>query len=327
MAPFNLVRALPKSDAKKVHPFFDIADQDQNSAGALVSADHLSNHSAQGFTASLDVILSAYANIHSLANSNSKWVNGALEDTVKLLDMCNAVSSNIADVKQYQMLLQSASHSVDHAGMDISKMNRIPLVRATNMLADCRGAITNVNVKCNHSTSRSRGIVHIEEVIASSSYSGVNRSEDDLSEDMRNLNDCTASVLKTVAKALSVELPRPSLHGRGNTRVLARRCSRLSSLFERVRNHNSRCKTCRCVLHELENADVLVRKLYDILLPEKQPKAIKDHGEVKELVDALKKCVADFDEGIAALDSKVKQLYNALIRIRVKLLDNLTYCR
>lgn len=324
MGAFTLVRALPKSDAKRVHPFLTVADH-ENSVAALESGNRLSNPSAQWFTASLDVILSAYANIHPLANSNSKWVNDALEDIVKLLDMCNIVSDNIADVKQYQKLLQSATHTVDHSGMNISKMSQTPLAKATNMLAECRSAITNVNAKCNPSSFRSRGMVPIEEAIASSSYSGVCRSENDLSEDMRNLNDCTSSVLKTVAKALSVELPRPFPHGRGKTRVLAGRCSRLRSLFERVRNHNGRCKSSRFVFHELENADVLVRKLHDILLAEKQQKAINDHREVRELVDALKECVADFDEGIAAMDNKVKQLYNALIRIRVKLLDNLTY--
>jgi len=325
MGALILVSALPKSDAKRVHPFLNVADE-ENSVEALESADRLSNPSAQWFTASLDGILSAYANIHSLANCNSRWVNDALEDIVKLLDMCNAVSDNIDDVKHYHMLLQSAIHTLDHAGMDISNMSQAPLAKATNMLAECRAAITNVNAKCNPSTSSSRGMVCVEEVIASSSYSGVSRSEDDLSEDMRNLNECTASVLKTVANAFSVDLQRPSLHGRGNTRVLAGRSSRLRSLFERVMNHNRRCKTSRCVLHELENADVLVKILYDILLAEKQQKAIKEHAEVKELVGALKKCVGDIDEGIAVLDSKVKQLYNALIRFRVKLLDNLTYC-
>lgn len=305
MSPFKL------GDTKRVHPFLD-QENDQEKSGA----DRLSNPSAQRLTASLDVILSAYSNIHSLANSNSKWFNDGLEDIVKLLDLCNSVSDNIADVKHYQTLLQSAIHCVDHTGMEISNMSQTPLLRATNRLADCKHAINNGNAKCNNRiTSRSRGIVYIEEVISSSSYSTLGRSDGDLSEDMGNLKDCTASVLKTVAKALSLELPRASFHGQRDTG----RCSRLRSLYERVKNHN-RSKGSSLLLHQLVTADVLVKKLYDLFVEKQQKPA-----EVKELIGALKKCMADLDEGIAALDRKIKELYSALIIIRVTLLDILTY--
>lgn len=80
------------------HDFLNIADQ-ENSVISLDSVDHLTNHFAEGFNASLDLILSTYVNIHSLDNLKSKWVNNTLEDTVKLLDMCNVVSGNIVDVK------------------------------------------------------------------------------------------------------------------------------------------------------------------------------------------------------------------------------------
>ena len=317
MSPSTFLSALPKSDAKRVHPFLNIADQ-ENSTGAVECADRLSNPSAQRLTASLDVILSAYSNIQSLAKSKSKWVNDAgLEDIVKLLDMCNAISDNIADVKHYQTLLQSAIHCVDHRGMEINKMSQTTLVRATNMLANCKHAINNANAKCNNRiTSRSRDMVYIEEVISSSSsYSTLGISDGDLSEYMGNLEDCTASVLKTVAKALSLELPRASFHGQRDTW----RCSRFRRLYERVKNHNRSKGSC-LLLNQLVTADVLVRKLYDLLVEKQQKPA-----EVKELVGALKKCMSDLDEGITALDSKIKELYSALIRIRVTLLDILTY--
>ena len=149
--------SLFKGGAKRVHPFLNTeADQER-------SADRLSNPSAQRLTASLDVILSAYSNIHSLANSNSKWLNNGLEDIVKLLDLCNSVSDNIADVKHYQTLLQSVVHSVDYRGMEISNMSQTPLLRAASRLADCKHAINNVNAKCNKRiTSRSRDMVYIE---------------------------------------------------------------------------------------------------------------------------------------------------------------------
>ena len=69
--------SLFKGGAKRVHPFLNTeADQENSLQGDVQSADRLSNPSAQRLTASLDVILSAYSNIHSLANSNSKyWVN------------------------------------------------------------------------------------------------------------------------------------------------------------------------------------------------------------------------------------------------------------
>ena len=306
MSPFK------QGNTKRVHPFLD-QENDQEKSGA----DRLSNPSAQRLTASLDVILSAYYNIHSLANSNSKWLNNGLDDIVKLLDLCNSVSDNIADVKQYQTLLQSAVHCVDYRGMEISNMSQTPLLRAASRLADCKHAINNVNAKCNKRiTSRSRDMVYIEEVISSSSYSILGRSDGDLSEDMGNLNDCTACVLKTVAKALSLELPRTSFHGQRDTR----RCSRLRSLYERVMNNHNRSKGSSLLLHQLVTADVLVSKLYDLLVEKQQKPA-----EVKELVGALKKCMADLDEGIAALDSKIKELYSALITIRVTLLDILTY--
>ena len=169
MIPFKLC------DTKRVHPFLD-QENDQEK-----SADRLSNiPSAQRLTASLDVILSAYSNIHSLANSNSKWLNNGLEDIVKLLDLCNSVSDNIADVKHYQTLLQSAIHCVDHRGMEISNMSQTPLLRATNTLANCKHAINNANAKCNNSTSRSRDMVYIEEVTCSSSYSTLGRLDCDL---------------------------------------------------------------------------------------------------------------------------------------------------
>jgi hypothetical protein len=78
-------------------------------------------------------------------------------------------------------------------------------------------------------------------------------------------------------------------------------------------------------LLELESADVLVRKLYDILLAKKQQEGIKKHVEVKHLVEELKKCRVELDNGIAAMDSKIKELYSALIRTRIALLDILTY--
>lgn len=90
----------------------------------------------------------------------------------------------------------------------------------------------------------------------------------------------------------------------GHANSLEWRCSHLCSSFVRVRNHNNRYKTSCCLLLELENADALVRKLHGILLVEKEQKAIKDHGEVKELLDTLEKCVAHFDEGIVEVDSK-----------------------
>jgi len=114
MGSFTLVRALPKRNARRVHDFLNIAEQD-NSVGSLDYIDNLTNHFTEGFNASLDLILSTYVNIHSLDNLKSKWVNNSLEDTVKLLDMCNVISNNIVDVKQYHMFLQNAMHSMDHA--------------------------------------------------------------------------------------------------------------------------------------------------------------------------------------------------------------------
>jgi len=66
-----------------------------------------------------------------------------------------------------------------------------------------------------------------------------------------NLDEYTTSMIKTISKALSVELLRESLHGRGNNRVFPGCCSHFYNLFERVRNQNNKYKTSCYLLHEL----------------------------------------------------------------------------
>lgn len=125
--------------------------------------------------------------------------------------MCNTISDNISEVERYETLFQTAIHSLNHAGLDFRDISQILLlIRETSILADYRAYIINVNTKCNTTVSRSRAMVSIEDAIACSRISGLQR---DLSKDMLDLKYCTASLLKTVAKALSIELPRASLHG------------------------------------------------------------------------------------------------------------------
>lgn len=61
-----------------------------------------------------------------------------LDDNAKLLDVCNVLRDGIADVENYQTLVQLALHNVDNRTESCSEGK---YYRARNTLADCKEAI------------------------------------------------------------------------------------------------------------------------------------------------------------------------------------------
>ncbi|GLJ04993.1 hypothetical protein SUGI_0008760 [Cryptomeria japonica] len=281
------------------------------------------NLSATFLTTTIDNLLCSYSNLHIifpslqqyLLDGNSKWFSNFMEDSIKLLDMCRVVSEHIDEVRHYQMLLQTTIHCVE--GIDFSNKENC-LVKEINMLSNCIHAI-NVDKQSMKQCTRLRLMSRLE---VDCRIKGSIPTE--LLNDMSNLKGFTFSVLRIIAKALSVKMPRTSLvqsiHKMENPYHLFRCFSPIKALTRKL---NGSC----ALLHELQIADFTVKRLYDIL---KKPKLRIDGTaavEIKKWVENLRKCSVDLENCIDPLYQKINALYAVLINIRVALLDILTYSK
>ncbi|KAJ7295410.1 hypothetical protein O6H91_21G008900 [Diphasiastrum complanatum] len=264
-----------------------------------------------------------------LSDRDDKWVNDYLDDSAKLLDVCNVLKEGIADVEQYHMQVQLALRSVD--SRDI--VSEAQCQRARHALYECMEAMRRKDDQGQQRSkleSCSSTLRRMGEKLTSPSPLITDRGKAFLSA-IYGAKVTTIFICGMFALSLSFKPRRslPSLHVPSHFLWSAP----LLSLQQKVKEEMDRGKAKGWIAHlqELSSVDASVRQLHEFLdniLVEKLIPLSKDHSdELRQLVDSLRAQSEELEKGLAPLEQQVNELFRMLVTSRVALLDVLSHAR
>ncbi|KAJ7514088.1 hypothetical protein O6H91_23G027100 [Diphasiastrum complanatum] len=257
-----------------------------------------------------------------------KWVGEYLEDSAKLLDVCNALQDKISKMKHYQTQLQLALHLVD--ARDNWWTSDIKLKRVKNALQECLLTIKrkdDIQVQARFSSK------------LDSCNSTLRRMADKLAAPIVKSKPFitaiygakvnTIFVYGIVAAALTVKPFRPLSGLRVPSHFLW--SAPLITLQRRLNDEMHRGKTngSPALLGELTGIDAIVKQLHHIL----------DHAvllkmscneqafELRRLAGNLREQSEELGKGLGLLEQQVNELFRMLVNSRVALLNLITHSR
>ncbi|GLJ17448.1 hypothetical protein SUGI_0303780 [Cryptomeria japonica] len=256
----------------------------------------------------------------AVQRQNSKWMDETLDDTVKLLDVCNALREYMRDIKQYQEKLHLVIHMLNgpigpwqlgRARIALGSLCELP-AKATeppqnkSRLENCSSVLRRMGGK-----------------LAAPCAGG------ELVEPIHAAMDLTVFVCDLLLVALSFRsrrsLPLPcSGHSTWGGALQALQL-KVKEEVDKRRNKGIVC----VLLDELfavESAsqsvnDLLKRFLNSKSVPLKEAQDL----ELRQSVVCLKNCVAELEDGMAFIESQINELFEVIIGGRMALLDALTY--
>ena len=292
------------------------------------------------FLQAMSVVLATHANVESLipesqftiSQRDNKWVDEFLDDSAKLLDVCNVLREGISEVEHYQMLVQLGLHTLDNRECS----GEPKYFRARNALADCKEAIKKKDTEYRQGLPKSK-LENCSSMLRTMGEKLVNPKGLEAVKGNGFLNAIYGAKVTTIflcgllvtALACKPKRPLANLH----VASLYKWSQSLLSLQQRVKEETDKRKNKGSIalLRELDSVDASVRRLHDILdrhLTEKHfPLARDEVAELKIEVEALRQHSSDLGQGLAPLEVQVNELFRTLIASRLALLDILSSSR
>lgn len=280
----------------------------------------------------LSVVLSTHASVEALipnltlplSSKDDKWVDEYLDDSAKLLDVCNVLKEGIADLNEYQMLVQVAIRNLQ--GKDGS------CYRARNALQECMGAIKKKDTEYRQGHAKSK-LESCSSMLRTMGEKLVNPKATEAAKSSGFLNAIYGAKVTTiflcglVVIALACKPKRPLVCLHVSSHCLW--ASSLIGLQQRVKEETDKRKTKGSIalLGELDTVDLLVRRLYEIVdkkMNEKGAFLNPAEAELRGLVSSLSTGSENLGRGLAPLEECVNELFRLLIASRIALLDILS---
>lgn len=339
MPHFSLHRSGIGSSSPKRHPVlqeFEIKMVEKFDA-LKEAGEELGFLSIDWLLQALSVVLSTHANVEALipnltfplSNRDDKWVDEYLDDSAKLLDVCNVLREGISELEQYQMLVQVAIRNlqVKESGKDAN------YYRARNALQDCMAAIKKKDTEYRQGHAKSK-LESCSSMLRTMGERLVNPKAMEAVKGNGFLNAIYGAKVTTiflcglVVIALACKPKRPLVNLHVSSQCLW--ASSLLSLQQRVKEETDKRKNKGSIalLRELDNVDSLVRRLYEGVDKKLNEKSMFFNAEEAEklsvLVEELASGSENLGRGLAPLEECVNELFRSLIASRIALLDILS---
>ncbi|KAG0584567.1 hypothetical protein M758_3G219700 [Ceratodon purpureus] len=290
----------------------------------------------------MSIVLATHANVEALIpesqlslsmHRDDKWVDEYLDDSAKLLDVCNILKEGISEVEHYQMLVQFALHNLDNREISGAELK---YSRARNALAECKEAIKRKDTEYRQGFPKSK-LENCSSMLRTMGDKLVTPKGEEAMKGNGFLNAIYGAKVTTIflcgllVTALACKPKRPLT----NLSVAShyKWSPALVSLQQRVKEETDKRKTKGSIalLRELDSVDASVQRLHEILdrhLTEKAfPLAREQATELKMEVEALRKHSADLGYGLQPLEVQVNELFRMLIASRLALLDIISSAR
>lgn len=271
-----------------------------------------------------------------LGEKDEKSINDYLDDSVKLLDVCNVLKESFADVERYQMLVQLALHCFDNK----DSMNDKNLIRAKNILYECIEAMKKKDEELDRQGQQRSKLENCSSMLRrmgeklTSPVSPDGSKASSLLAAMYGAKTSTIFVCGVVAAALLVKprRPLPSLHLTSSYPSWASSMLRLQSKVKEEIDKKKTKASSSALLHELDCVHSEVKKLYNVLdkmLADKASSASNREkmDEVRQSVGQLQRYAEVLQKGMIPLENHIKELYRMLVSSRVALLGVFTHAR
>ncbi|KAJ7513709.1 hypothetical protein O6H91_23G011700 [Diphasiastrum complanatum] len=266
----------------------------------------------------------------SLSNRDSKWVDEYLDDSAKLLDVCNFLKEGLADVDQYHVQVELALHAFEAKdGLSEIKCNR-----AKHALIDCM----EVNERKDQELLQRQQKSKLE--TCSSMLRRMGEKLTPVAHDTQwnaFLSGLYAAKLTTIficsllAAALTFKPRRqfPLLHIPGQFPW----SSSLLILQHKAKDEIDSGRTRQSVAHlqELDRVDAAIRKLHDFvenaMVGKLLPLGREEDDKLRNLVDNLNRSSKELEKGLGLLKPQVNEVFRMLVTSRVALLDLLSHAK
>lgn len=261
----------------------------------------------------------------ALADGDTKWLDEYLDDSVKLLDVCNALKEAVEDIKNYQVFVELALHALERESMGEAQLRR-----AKNALGRCTEVLKRRDEE-NHLGQRRSKLENCSSMLR---RMGEKLNQEDASKGnfykvIYAAQVTTIFICGVLTAALSFKPRRPlstiSVAGQSAWTFS------LSSLQQRVKDQveKKKAKGAMAVLEELDKADFALRCLQERvekLLNTKAFPLSTDHiGEVNQLLGSLRRCSMELTQGLEPLELHIREVFKVLIASRMALLDIYTH--
>eukprot|EP01018_Ginkgo_biloba_P023954 Gb_18312 [translate_table: standard] len=322
------------------HPLLDAFENPVSSQlHKLQVSDQSSYLTAEWFHQALDVSLSTHYHVEKLfphireahLHENCNWVNQHLDDTVKLLDVCNVLRESISDIKQYMTSLQMAIHCLEGKG----NLNAGQLVRARNSLGNCLEAMRKEESHNNAQVRRRSKLEKCSFMLRRMAENLSTHTVADSCTDGQFLDAMNGSKATTVfvcgalVAALSFKSKRSLPVSKVGQSVWS---FSLLNLHHKVKEEvkRRRMKAARALLQELDMVDCAARRLHHLLTKYSNCKEIplltdQSVQELNQSVQNMKRWTGELEQGMAPFEKQINELFGALIKSRMALLDVFSY--
>ncbi|KAH9558014.1 hypothetical protein CY35_07G114900 [Sphagnum magellanicum] len=302
-----------------------------------LAGEELGFLSIDWFLQSMTVVLASHSNVEALipdlqfplSDKDDKWMDEYLDDSAKLLDVCNVLKEGISDVEHYQMLVQVALVNLDNR----ESFSEAKYHRARNALQDCKEAIKTKDTEYKQGQPKSK-LENCSSMLRTMGEKLVNPKGVDAVKGNGFLNAIYGAKVTTIflcgllVIALACKPKRPLVNLSVTNQYLW--SSSLISLQHTVKEETDRRKNGGSIalLCELDSVDSSVRRLHQLidrnLLEKKFPLHKDQAGELRQLVEDLSKNSAHLGSGLGPLEQYVNELFRILIDSRLALLDILS---
>eukprot|EP01018_Ginkgo_biloba_P023953 Gb_18309 [translate_table: standard] len=301
---------------------------------------------AEWLRQALDVSLSTHYHVEKLfphireahLHENCNWVNQHLDDTVKLLDVCNVLRRRISSIKRYEESVQLAIHCLEGKAY----LSEIQFLRSRNAFANCIQTLEKLEGQNSEGQQRSeldncrsilKRIMGQNPVIDSTPHAGKSIKEEIAEEIINESKATTAFVCGALVAAFSFKSKLRSFPVTHNVQGQFGWCSSLVSLQHKLKqamDMNRKTKSAHSLLRELDRTDAAVRCLLDLLNRIINCKLVplndnNNAAELKQSVQNLKRWAVELEQGMAPFEKQINDLFNVVVTSRMALLHILTY--
>lgn len=334
--PHFTLRHVAHSGSLKRHPVLqEFESRLTEKLEALKSAgDELGFLSIDWLLQAMTVVLATHSNVEELipnlefppSDRDDKWVDEYLDDSAKLLDVCNVLREGISEVDHYKMHVQIALRNLD--------LKDCKLYRARSALHDCLGGIKKKDTEYRQGHPKSK-LESCSSMLRVMGEKLVNPKGVEATKGNGFLNAIYGAKVTTIflcgllVTALACKPKRPLVNLHVASHYLW--SPSLVSLQVAVKEETDKRKNKGSIalLRELDNVDLLVRRLHELIdrkLNEKcsLPLDKVEGEEIKQLAEELSSESENLGRGLAPLEECVNELFRMLIASRLALLDRLS---
>ncbi|KAH7306768.1 hypothetical protein KP509_22G029100 [Ceratopteris richardii] len=255
---------------------------------------------------------------HDVLFGDGKWINGFLDNTIKLLDTCVILKAAIAEIKMYCGQLKVALRAVDK-----EPTSEIQLKRCMKALKNCMDALKRRNDAINHLGHRRSKLENCSSILR-------RMVERLITEDATNGNVFTAifaaqmitiSVCSLLSSALSFKPKRSlSFNGlMGQSLWSLPLCNLQHRVKEQIEKKKSRGSYV--FLEELDATDIAVRNFYNLIEQSLHAMPSSDTefpiSKVKESAKVMQTLLRELEQGISTVECRVENIQRNLLKSRM----------